>query len=332
MRNFIPKEFRFSHKFSFFLHDLLVNIVAEGEKAKIFNTTVKFKSPEITKKVTKMNQEEFWDWLSKNDKVAQVEIMYKQIIVALLSDFCHFVYEGLKCSEKAKITVSYALLRKPFKDNLLIFEWLLAEPEDFMSKFYSEDSLIYNPQKLTPERKKEIIKKAIDKTPNKRFDADVLYDLRYNRSHISSFSGAWDKANHLVTTFDKIKTEKQNINFVFLNPDTQYSEWLHLYSWLPILLLHSFEVVESLLLTFAKRDPKIKDTAFDQCLAGFVLWGESVGHGKSSVTKFKVNAECSDCKLNFRLSGKQFLKRIFDNGFFECKNCGDKAYLGDIIK
>lgn len=329
MRNFIPKEFRFGHKFSFFLHDLLAQIIAEGEKAKVFETVIKFKSTKEANKVRKMNKEKFWVWLSQNDRDNHYEIIYKQVVLALLSDFCHFVYEGLKCSEKAKMTVSYALFRKPFKDNLLVFEWLLAEPADFMDKFYNEDSLIYNPQKLSPERKKELIQKAIEKTHNHRFDADVLYNLRYNRSHAFSFSGAWDKANHLVTTFDKIKTEQQNINFVFLSPDAQYSQWLQLYSWLPILLLHTFEVVESLLLTFANRDKSIKDVAFDQCFAGFLLWGEIFQDETLPIFKSKIFGECSGCKSESRFTGKQFLKKVFDQGFANCKNCGEKFYLKD---
>ena len=108
MKNFIPKEFRFSHKFAFLIHDLLAQNIALGEEAKIFDTVIEFDSPETSQKIQKMNQEEFWEWLSQHHKDSHYIIFYKQIFLALLSDFCHFVYEGLKCLRKRQ---TYSFLR-----------------------------------------------------------------------------------------------------------------------------------------------------------------------------------------------------------------------------
>lgn len=330
MRNFIPKELRFSHKFAFLIHDLLAQNIAEGEKAKVFDTTFKFDSQKTARKIQKMSSEELWSWLAQNDKVAHYEVIYKHIFVALLSDFCHFVYEGLKCSEKGKLTVSYALFRKPFKDNLLILEWLLADPSDFMDKFYNEDSKIYNPQKLSPERKKEIIEKAIKETKLNLFDAEFIYDLRYNRSLPFSFSSTWDKANHLITSFEKIKTEKQNINFVFLSDESQYGKWYGIYSLLPVLLYHSFSIVECLFSTIAQRDVSLKDVAFDQCKAGFILWGNSIGYEtKIKISNMSITGDCDECNQPIRMTGTRFLNQVFVNGFAKCKNCERKIYLSD---
>jgi hypothetical protein len=161
MRDFLPKEFCFSHDFAFFLHDLLADIIVEGEKARIFDITFKFKSEEQRELFKNLSAEELWDWLAENDKATHYTLIYKQICVALLSDFCHFVYEGLQCSKKAKLSVAYSLFRRPFKDNLLILEWLLADPIDFMDRFYNEDPAVYAPQNLSTERKIQVIEAAI---------------------------------------------------------------------------------------------------------------------------------------------------------------------------
>jgi hypothetical protein len=330
MRNFIPKEFRFSHKFAFFIHDLLAQNIVEGEKAGIFTTEFSVDSNEIDKKIESMNQQEFWDWLSIYDKPAHFEVIYKNLLIALISDLCHFIYEGLKCSEKGKLAVSYALFRKPFKDNLLILEWLLADPEDFLEKFYDEDSEIYNPQKLSPDQKKSIIEKAIDELDSKLFTAEFIYDLRYNRSLPFSFAGPWDKANHLITSFEKIKTERQNLNFVFLSEDAIYSQWSGIYSLLPVLLHHSFGIIEKLISTISQRDTSVKDTTLDRLNAGFLLWRDSLGHqSEVKISDMKVTGDCENCKKPVRIPGKRFLTQVYKHGFAECKSCKHPIYLDD---
>lgn len=131
-RNFIPEEYKFAHEYCFFLHDLLANIVVVGEQEKIFHHRFKLKDPEHVKQLEGKSGEELAEWMETNGYAAEFyETNRRQIIVALLSDFCHFIYEALECSRKGKLTVSFALLRKPLKENLFYFEWLLADSVDY---------------------------------------------------------------------------------------------------------------------------------------------------------------------------------------------------------
>jgi hypothetical protein len=41
-----------------------------------------------------------------------VGILDRNLIFGLLSDMCHLLYEGLKCSEKAKLSVAFSNFRK----------------------------------------------------------------------------------------------------------------------------------------------------------------------------------------------------------------------------
>ena len=126
MKNVLPSEFKIGHEFAFFLHDLLAQIVVEGEKANIFQVPVTFRSQADAEAIRDLSGEELWSWLQANRyEWVNLELSYKQLIVALLADFCQFVYEALRCSEKGKLAVTYTLLRKPFKDNLFYLEWLL---------------------------------------------------------------------------------------------------------------------------------------------------------------------------------------------------------------
>jgi hypothetical protein len=103
-----------------------------------------------------------FEWLENNGyKLTVYEIYYKQIFVALLSDYCHFIYEALRTSKRGKLTVTYSLLRKPLKENLFYFEWLLADPREFITNF--DSGLIHTIElsKYVPKEKKIEIKKIL---------------------------------------------------------------------------------------------------------------------------------------------------------------------------
>lgn len=77
-------------------------------------------------------------WLEKHNKSSELgELLLKSVYPAILADYCQFVSEALHCSEKGKLTVTYALLRKPLRDNLLYFEWLLADPNNLLNTLYN---------------------------------------------------------------------------------------------------------------------------------------------------------------------------------------------------
>ena len=84
------------------------------------------------------------------------EQAYRHLVIALLADFCHFVYEALRCIPR-KLTVTYNLLRKPLRDNLLYLEWMLADRNDFMNRFRQGGDAI-DTARLNREQKLTIIR------------------------------------------------------------------------------------------------------------------------------------------------------------------------------
>jgi hypothetical protein len=96
----------------------------------------------------------------------------------------NFVYESLSTIEKGKITVSLALLRKPFRDNLLYLEWLLGSSGEFIKLVNNADIDKYAIESIDNNKKISIIKDAISLIDNKELfdilDENIYYDLRYN--------------------------------------------------------------------------------------------------------------------------------------------------------
>ena len=246
MGHFLPKKYKELHNLCFYLHDILAQVVVEGEKKKLFDTVIKFKKSgdiEIFE-----SSDDILAWLIANGYEEEFEsIVIKQVLIATVSDYCHYIYEALKCSEKSKLAITYTLLRKPLKDNLLFFEWIMANRDEFMENF-QKDSNCYAINKIDSTKKKKFIKYSVKQINySKAFSADFIYNIRYSKKTDYSLERLWNRANHLVTTMEYYKTESLNLNFVFSGAISKESQWNYLYLVLPYLLFYTVEVVQGVL-------------------------------------------------------------------------------------
>jgi hypothetical protein len=179
------------------------------------------------------------------------------VLIATISDYCHYVYEALKCSEKGKLAITYTLLRKPLKDNLLLFEWIMTNRNEFMENF-KKDSNCYAIDKIDSTKKKMFIECSVNQINYcEKFDADFIYNIRYSKKTNYSLERVWNIANHIVTTSKYYKTESLNLNFVFSGADSKENQWNYLYSVLPYLLFYTVEVIQLVL------DREIGENKFD---------------------------------------------------------------------
>ncbi|HUA68409.1 MAG TPA: hypothetical protein VMA13_07650 [Candidatus Saccharimonadales bacterium] len=329
----LPAEFHFCHNYCFFLHDQLLETLISGEKAKIFEIRIKHKSKDEAEEMAKHSGEALVTWLETHGYKNKVrELFYKQICAALLSDFLHFIYEALQCSKKGKLTVAYALLRKPLKDNLFFLEWLLARPAEFLQRFERQNPNGFRlPSKAKEQEQIAIIREAIKATGEGEWiRAEFIHELRFKKNLLYGFEPLWQKANHLVTTFDFLETEPCNFNFVFSNPADRYAQWVGLYWFLPILLYHAVTVVEALLDKFAKRICYEVDIMPLRSTAGLLLCLQKPPVADKMVETqrlFKKQFEsaglkCPKCSAPYVMN-KTNLKQFYSAGSISCRNsCG----------
>src|SRR5262245_18257238 len=124
MPRMLPKEFELGHDLCFVLHDFLAEHVVEGERAGILSFSVPLTRPEDANAMEGLGGEAFWLWCEANGyRHILDQYSYRNLIFGLLSDMCHFIFEGLKCSEKGKLSVAFSNFRKPLQDNLFYLEW-----------------------------------------------------------------------------------------------------------------------------------------------------------------------------------------------------------------
>ena len=256
MGYFLPKKYKELHNLCFYLHDILVQVVVEGENKKLFDTIYSLKKRSDIEAIK--GNDDILEWLSNNGYEDEFKsIVIKQVLIATISDYCHYVYEALKCSEKSKLAITYTLLRKPLKDNLLLFEWIMTNRNEFMENF-KKDSNYYAIDKIDLTKKKMFIERSVNKIKySETFNSDFIYNIRYSKKTDYGLEPLWNKANHIVTTSKDYKTENLNLNFIFSGADSKESQWNYLYSVLPYLLFYTVEVIQVVL------DREIGENKFD---------------------------------------------------------------------
>lgn len=343
MQKFLPKRFEESHSFAFYLHDALAHYVITGEKQNLFSTRFKIRDKNHINEIKGLSGEPFVTWLEQNGyKDVVVESFYRQIIVATLSDFCHFVYEGLKCSEKGKTTVAFALFRKPFKENLLFFEMLLGDPAKFMNYFYNKETSNYTIDEISPEDKIQIIADAINKVcpQEKYFDEDHIYKLRYDKKCDYGFEKYWHKATHLVTSYKEIKTEPYNLNFVFSSFEDKESQWEFIYLMLPMLLYYTLNVIEKLFLNIAKFGSFYQNFENLRRTMNFIIWSHEevakVDFGKEArflieTLKDTLSFNCPKCSVKI-IPDLDNIKRFIRLLEIKCPKCKEVIRITGLIE
>lgn len=253
----LPKEYWATQNFCWYMHDTILSIFHNCIEDDKLGTTINFKDETDAKKFEATD--DISKWLYDNDYKREADkVVGQKVFHAILADMFHFVYESLNTIEKGKIAVSLALLRKPFRDNLLYLEWLFGNPEEFIKLVYEGDIDKYAIEKVSKENKIKIIKDAINNIKNKEFfyalDENVYYDLRYNYNAEYSLQRVWNKANHLVTTGKHIRSKE--FNFVFLDKDIHLEFIDYYYSQIPHLLFYTYNIVIELYNQFVREIPE----------------------------------------------------------------------------
>ena len=324
----LPDHYRFAHDYSIFLYDIIVAKLKAGIDGGIFDARFSPTKLQHTE-LRDLEGQELYAWLEQNfGWEFTAEMDYKLVMRGLLTDFTSFVLEGLRASAKGKLTVAYALFRKPFRDNLFYLEWLLVDAPHFLIAFKTEGPEAIDVGGLTPEFRGSIVAQAVELCNESGITADFLYDLRYNRRAAYGLAVPWDQASHLITTWTQARTEVQSFNFIFSGASQIETQWAHIYRLLPILLYHAVRVTDALIGTIG-----IADEDYDAMTAlrrdvGFAAWANSVNmaHGPAAKMMTLLNGEplhCPRCGERLRFHRRN-VKAFVIRGTLRCSACRTK--------
>lgn len=271
------------------------------------------------------------DWLKSNNLTTEIELVVsKQILAAITSDLINFVFESMHAAKRGKMTVAYALLRKPFTDELFILEQLLTDRTEFINRFFH----IGNPEIYDPINKKlnkkEIIEKVFEKIDLRYFhDSELIYDLRYNKSFDAGINGITNQALHIVTNDKNYRTTEQNFNFVF-SQKSDYNRYLkNYYLVVPNLLFYTVSVVDAIIFNFLddEKNQNIRALKKLRRTIGFLQLLEITNTVKKSKIDnvFKIicldlEFTCGKCKKKTKIE-RADLELYFEIENFICVHC-----------
>jgi hypothetical protein len=247
----LPEKFHQFHKASEFLLYQIEDFVVKDDYRKL-----RVQSLQSTKEPDFLEGEYILDNLlrsGEHDKHS--EIVTSNILNALVADICQFMQIALFASLQKRLTVTFALIRKPFVYNLLVI-LLLYFTSDFLDRFNNEEK--FDTAKLSEDDIKELLKISEETLFSKSIKLDDIYDIVFNPASPDSIKNMSNKALHPSTTQNKNNlTEIQNLNFVFSTEKSIETQWDYLYRKLPLLLLYLNEVLEFIVFDHLKVDDEI---------------------------------------------------------------------------
>lgn len=171
-----------------------------------------------------------WKKLEKLHPEKYKAFITLELLAGLNNDFLHFTNHSLKSLHPASVAVSYTLARKPYKDSLAYLEYLYARPDEFMDIFLGYHHTMKT-KDLDNHLKTGSMRRNLVEESCKKLNAawtfninvanpELNYDFRYK----TDYTGFFDTATHLITSRANNATEDVNMNFIFLNQDSEDAE------------------------------------------------------------------------------------------------------------
>lgn len=269
---FLPDRHWPGHELCFFLHDIMAHMLAAGERAGAFQVALELREGEAE---ALSQADDVFQWLDQHRTPEErANVLVATMFPAILSDLLHCIYEALESSRKAKLCISYMLLRKPIQESLYVLEAVIANRADFAKKLTESPTKLWSQGVGGRYAHRNNITKVLQTVGDQeRFSADYLAQLRYDKSAEDGFDGICNKAMHLFTSHKAIETEPMNINFIFSNWESKESQWSFLYTRLPYVLAYAYRIVETVAANISPTLPAYLEELERRLAAHVVLWG-----------------------------------------------------------
>ena len=342
MKSFLPEHFQFAHKYSVQLNEQLRNLVAYGVANKLYSVRIDIKDDEKKKEFSHLQSTEIASWLKNHGYTNELEKLWLiTLYPALVTDLYLFVDEALICSEKARLTLTYALLRKPLRDNLFYLEWLLVSPQNFVNTFDEKDPSEFSlDQMLRQDKVRGIIREAIDRIGKSGvIDSDVIFNMRYE-PHGGQYSlhAMWNRALHLITTRKSLATEQRNLNFIFSDDQDRLDQWTHIYTHVPAVLDYAVNIAEALLFLLSGSKPADFLVSKFHRELGFAVWSKdivSLPNNKQYFSDFPNDLDdlyvaCPRCHKKIDVQ-QDLARALFLERYINCPHCHRYISIRSIV-
>jgi len=306
-------------------------MLKEYEEARAHIVTVEFENDTQKEKflsiADKENTISAMEAIGHHDLAKRAQI--NTIIIGLVSDYLHHIYESLKCFEKRKFIVGFNLLRKPLKDNLLYLSWILGDEDSFYNEFNTG-----NPNRLTQRalggKRVTIFDQAVSKTQIPSiFSGKKIEETIFRKENENGFEKLFQHSVHLITNQNpEITSSSHNFNFIFKSPISE-DVYYHLYENLPYILLYSTQIIYQLFFKMKPADPGSNSAFLYRTIYSYASFSEMIPPEKiekeiKNVLKNEVN--CKNCKNSIKITKYNTVKLIMTDKI-RCNKCKRIEYV-----
>lgn len=237
---YLPKKYHSCHQYCDYILNQIEQLTIGNDFKKLRQWNLQL-SPEHILSLQQYDGDVL-SFLEDNKLVTEAEhTTARSLLNALIKDTCYFLQEGFECSLKMRLTVSFTLFRKPFSEMLIIYLRLLLE-EEFLKRFSSEKD--FNPINLAKDSKLQYLN-IVNSWVFNIYNVEELYEFFFDKSSLDNLYNIGNHAIHLHTSRNPtIKTQQQNLNFIFSQEDDIENQWEYIYSVLPMLLSFLADVID----------------------------------------------------------------------------------------
>jgi len=319
----LPKPFHFVNNVCAYLYDQLTEILSDPYYLDMAGTTF-----EDNLTLVRMLDEGLHplDALKKLGLNHELEVVVtKHVAMSIIADLVNFVYESIIIAQKGKLSVAYALLRKPLTDQLLILEQIVADRADFIKRYFHDgDPQKYDPSAANLDRKK-IVEQSIEKLCAMLYSPNLIYELRYDKTSEVGINRFTNHALHIVTNHKHYKTENQGLNFTFpVDDEDMFDFYNHYYSAVSVLLNYLAAVVDHIVFNLIEDKEKRRVEKMLSRFIGFIMIYDDQKRSLSKLTYSQLSnllaTECDICKTKNKYTKRDF-EEYFYNHYFTCKRC-----------
>jgi len=330
----LPRRLWWSHHLAFLLHDQLLHFLVQGDEEELFLTRFHLDNDAEQAEIESLDDGDTIEWMRRTGRSEEADqVIERTIVRGLLSELCQFLFESIESAAKGKVSVAFALLRKPFRDQLFILEWILADRDGFLRGFANgpESIDVVALLKTRKEWMKQIVETAMAQSSYSEFvDSQLVWELRFAKDVNWTLERYWNKAIHLITTNKHYRTEPENLNFVFVT-DCERSDLLDQYYLLvPTVLVHLCGVVRAIV---ERWNPNFVGFGrlFDmRMVANLELavretCNEPVDtFGVAAVNDIlnELAIECNECHQRLHIASTHDLEHFAKDLFVRCIHCG----------
>jgi hypothetical protein len=256
--SFLPENCQQMHNICVILYDSMVDILKSDGYDAFKHTSISL--ADFPKDADSSDTARLFEWLIATGRTDELTtVLTKHITCSILSDFLQFVHESLSAAKKSRFSVAYSLARKPFLDELLLFEQILGDNKEFINRLYLQGSTgLYDPSSRKLD-KAAIIEAALNKLPLKAmFNKEFIYELRYDKSVKYGLNWITNQGLHIVTTDPNYRTSDRGLNFVF-STEKNLSEYaFHYYHNLLYLLFYTADIIDTIAFAYLPGADEVK--------------------------------------------------------------------------